>query len=481
MPRKMKLSEEKQPVGESFSARLGEFGSAVLQLADEKGIARETVIGVVEAALSAAYKKDYGKRGQNIRAQFDEVSKSAKYFLVKEVVDTTTRDFSQPSEEEIIEEPKRPFGGEVVEVTDSEEVRIPRFNMERDILLEDAQQIRRDVKVGETVDIVLEEHNEFGRVAAQTAKQVIIQRIREAEREAMFTEYKGREGEIVNGTVERVDGRLVFVNIGKSVGVMFPSEQVEGEHYSVGQRIKAFMMRVDADPKGPGIVLSRAHTAMVEHLFKLEVPEISAGTVQVKAIAREAGSRTKIAVYSEEEGVDPIGSCVGQKGTRVQAVIDELHGEKIDIIQWSPDAEPFIRAALAPAKVVSVTLNETDRIAAVTVPEDQLSLAIGRRGQNVRLASKLTGYRIDVLGALPVSEAQVEDVAEEAEKNSETLEEIAEATEVELASEEREAEKEAEEIVEKAEEMTEEVKPAKKAKAAKKTATKKVAKKKKAE
>ncbi len=471
MPRKMKLEEEKQPAGESFSARLGEFGSAVLQLADEKGIARETVIGVVEQALAAAYKKDFGKRGQNIRAQFDEVTKAAQYFLVKEVVDTTTRDFSQPSEEELVEEPRRPFGGDVVEVMDGEEARIPRFNAERDILLEDAQAIRREVAVGETVEIPLEEHNEFGRVAAQTAKQVIIQRIREAEREAMFTEYKGREGEIVNGTVERVDGRLVFVNIGKSVGVMFPSEQVEGEHYTVGQRIKAFMMRVDADPKGPGIVLSRAHTAMVEHLFKLEVPEIASGVVQVKAIAREAGSRTKIAVHTDEEGVDPIGSCVGQKGTRVQAVIDELHGEKIDIIQWSADIEAFIRAALAPAKAVKVTLNETERIAAVTVPEDQLSLAIGRRGQNVRLASKLTGYRIDVSGAVP--EAAIENEIEKLEKVSETLEEIAEATQVELTSENQEAEKEATEIVEQAEEMTEESKDVQPKKVVKKAVTKK--------
>ena len=479
MPRKMKLAEDKQPAGESFSARLGEFGSAVLQLADEKGIARETVIGVVEAALAAAYKKDYGKRGQNIHAQFDEVSKSAKYFLVKEVVDTTTRDFSLPSEEDEVVEPRR-FERQSHEMNESiggEEVRIPRFNAERDILLEDAQQIRRDAVVGETVEIPLEAHDEFGRVAAQTAKQVIIQRIREAEREAMFSEYKSREGEIVNGTVERVDGRLVFVNIGKSVGVMFPSEQVEGERYTVGQRIKVFMMRVDVDPKGPGIVLSRAHAAMVEHLFKLEVPEINAGTVEVKAIAREAGSRTKIAVWSDEEGVDPIGSCVGQKGTRVQAVIDELHGEKIDIIHWNRDAEAFIRAALAPAKVVAVALNEEEHVAQVTVPEDQLSLAIGRRGQNVRLASKLTGFRIDVSGAV-VPEINKEEI----EKTSETLEEITEAIKVELKSEEQELEKEAEEIVEKAEEMTEEKKSTKKTKAGEKKVTpKKVAKKKKAE
>ena len=415
MPRKTKVVKtEEEPAGESFSARLGEFGSAVLAIAEEKSIAKETVIEVVEAALAAAYKKDYGKRGQVIRAQFDEATKSASYFLVKEVVDPTTRDFTLPSEEEeeSIVTDKKAEAPVVVEAEEMvEEERLSRFNAERDILLEEAQKIRKSAKVGETVDIPLEPHDEFGRVAAQTAKQVIIQRIREAERTAMFTEYKEREGEVVNGTVQRVEGRLVFVDIGKSVGVMFPSEQVEGERYVIGQRVKVYILRVESDPKGPGITLSRAHAAMVRHLFNLEVPEISAGIVEIKAIAREAGSRTKIAVHSDEEGVDPIGSCVGQKGTRVQAVIDELHGEKVDIILWSPDTEQFIRAALAPAKVVGVSLNEAEHAAQVTVPEDQLSLAIGRRGQNVRLAAKLTGWRIDVSGA---QLAPIDTVAESA-------------------------------------------------------------------
>ena len=399
MPRKTKVVKtDEEPAGESFSARLGEFGSAVLAIAEEKSIAKETVIEVVEAALAAAYKKDYGKRGQVIRAQFDEVTKSASYFLVKEVVDPTTRDFTIPSEEDEDEKVKVETMTEIEAAIDGEE-RLPRFNVERDILLEDAQKIRKNTQIGETVDIPLEAHEEFGRVAAQTAKQVIIQRIREAERTAMFTEYKEREGEVVNGIVQRVEGRLVFVDLGKSIGVMFPSEQVEGERYVIGQRVKVYILRVESDPKGPGITLSRSHAAMVRHLFNLEVPEISAGIVEVKAIAREAGSRTKIAVHSDEEGVDPIGSCVGQKGTRVQAVIDELHGEKVDIILWNSDTEQFIRAALSPAKVVSVALNEEEHAAQVTVPEDQLSLAIGRRGQNVRLAAKLTGWRIDVSGA----------------------------------------------------------------------------------
>jgi len=234
-------------------------------------------------------------------------------------------------------------------------------------------------------------------VAAQTAKQVIIQRIREAERESMFDEYKEKEGQVVNGTVQRVEGRNVFVDLGKSVGILFPSEQIEGETYRVGQHIKVYLVRVESDTKGPGLLLSRTHPEMVRHLFSLEVPEIFTGTVEIKAVAREAGSRTKIAVFSAEEGVDPIGSCVGQKGTRVQTIIDALGGEKIDIIEWNEQTEKFISAALSPAKVLSVEIKEEEKRAIATVPEDQLSLAIGKRGQNVRLAAKLTGYKIDVI------------------------------------------------------------------------------------
>lgn len=392
------------------SIRLGEFGSAVLQLAEEKGISEDKVIEVVEAALSAAYKKDYGKRGQVIRAEFDRESKTAKYFLVKEVVDETTREFVDESEEEMesVEgESKQPEAtekpteivGDAAVMNMEDEKRLPRFNAERDVTLEEARETKPHAEVGDIIETGLEAYAEFGRVAAQTAKQVIIQRIREAERESMFAEYKGKEGQVVNGIVQRLEGRLVFVDLGKSVGVMFPSDQVDGENYRIGQRVKVLISRVEADAKGPGITLSRSHPDMVRHLFSLEVPEIFAGTVEIKAISREAGSRTKIAVSTSEEGVDPIGSCVGQKGTRVQAVIDELGGEKIDIIEWSDDVEKFIKAALSPAKVSSVELDEATKTALVHVPEDQLSLAIGRRGQNVRLASKLVGWKIDIAGS----------------------------------------------------------------------------------
>lgn len=398
-------SDKKNP-GQSGSIRLGEFGSAVLQLAEEKGISEDKVMEVVEAALAAAYKKDYGKRGQVIRAEFDKVTKSAQYFLVKDVVDETTREFVEEEDAEAAlakdssDEKTRKGAEREEEMPDEmDEDRLPRFNSERDITLEEARAMKADVNVGDIIDIPLEAQQEFGRVAAQTAKQVIIQRIREAERESMFAEYKSKEGTIVNGVVQRIDGRIVFVDLGKSVGALFPSEQMEGENYRVGQRVKVYILRVEADAKGPGITLSRAHAEMVRHLFTLEVPEIFSGVVEIKRIAREAGSRTKLAVFTAEEGVDPIGSCVGQKGTRVQAVIDELGGEKIDIIEWSEDVQKFIKAALSPAKVSKVELDEATKSAIVHVPEDQLSLAIGRKGQNVRLASKLTGLRIDIAGS----------------------------------------------------------------------------------
>ena len=255
----------------------------------------------------------------------------------------------------------------------------------------------RKAKVGDIIEEKLESKSDYGRVAAQTAKQVIIQKIREAERDAMYDEYKQKEGEILSGVIQRIEGRNIFVDLGKSTGVLFPSEQVDGERYRLGQRLKVYIMKVEADPKGPGIVLSRTHPVLVQKLFEIEVPEIFAGTVEIKAMAREAGSRTKIAVSSTEEAIDPIGSCVGQKGTRVQAVIDELGGEKIDIIEWNDDLAKFISNALSPAKVLGVQLNELKKEARVSVPSDQLSLAIGKQGQNVRLAAKLTGWKIDVV------------------------------------------------------------------------------------
>lgn len=423
---KRKVAEAAE--SESLSGRLGEFGSAVMQIAEEKNLPREKVFEIVEAALAAAYKKDYGKKGQVIKSKFDEVTKSADFFLVKEVVDETMRDFTVEEEpEEGVSEKESARPEPVAEELDED--RLPRFNSERDLTLDEAKLMKKDAKIGDIIEIPLESHEDFGRVAAQTAKQVIIQRIREAERETMFTEYKEKEGQAVNGIVQRIEGRNVFVDLGKSTGILFPSEQIPGENYRMGQHLKVYLTRVESDPKGPGLILSRAHPEMVRHLFSLEVPEIFAGTVEIKAIAREAGSRTKIAVAANEDGVDPIGSCVGQKGTRVQTVIDELGGEKIDIIEWNEDVQKFISAALSPAKVLAVELHEEEKQAIVKVPADQLSLAIGKRGQNVRLAAKLTGWRIDVMS--PEEEAEAADSETTEENTPEAPEATPAAEEVE--------------------------------------------------
>lgn len=408
------------------SGKTGDFGSAISQICEEKGISKDKVIETIAFALAAAYKKDYGRKGQNIKAVFDEKTGDADFFLVKEVVDETTREFSEESEEEQKEarDDKKidvPVSSETVE---EGEEKLSRYNPERDLTLEEAKKLKKDAEVGDVIEIELEKHKDYGRVAAQTAKQVIIQRIREAERDAMYDEYKNREGEVVSGVVQRIEGRNVYVDLGKSVGVLFPSEQVERESYRVGQRIKVYLLKVDAGVKGPGITVSRVSPEMIKKMFELEVPEIFSGTVEIKAIAREAGERTKIAVASTEEGIDPIGSCVGQKGTRVQAIIDELGGEKIDIILWNDDTSKFISAALSPAKVLRVDINEAQKEATVTVPEDQLSLAIGKRGQNVRLAAKLTGWKIDITGVKADGEAVDDSEADKKEEDQATKEEI---------------------------------------------------------
>lgn len=412
---------------EQEGIRLKEFSIALGQIAEEKGISQERVIETVEAALAAAYKKDYGKRGQNIRAQFDPEMGDAKFFLMKEVVDESTRVFDETeglaedqqsansdqgsdvnNQQSANDDQQNAESG--TPIADEEESR-PRFNAERDILLEDAKKVKPNVEVGDVLEEELEMHDTFGRVAAQTAKQVIIQKIREAEREAVYEEFKEREGEIVSATVERVEGRTVFFTIGRSAGIMFPPEQSPEDRYRIGARLKVLILRVEKDSRGPGIILSRASEELVRKLFAIEVPEVFSGTVEIKSVAREAGVRTKIAVAAAEEGIDPIGSCVGQKGTRVQAVIDELGGEKIDIIEWDEDKKKFLRAAISPAKVIRVEIDEEHAAAKIIVPEDQLSLAIGRRGQNVRLASKLTGLQVDVMS---------EDEALAGEQQSET-------------------------------------------------------------
>jgi len=293
--------------------------------------------------------------------------------------------------------------------TQGEEDKRVRINPEKHIMIEEAKKIKKDIKPGDELEFKLEFQEEYGRIAAQTAKQVIIQRIREAEREAVFEEYKGKEGELISGLVQRVEGRNVFVDIGRTIGVLPQEEQIQGERYRIGDRVKALLVLVEKNPKGPGIFLSRSHPRLLRKLFELEVPEIASGAVEIKAVAREAGSRTKIAVFSKEQGVDPVGSLVGQKGIRVTTVIQELGGEKIDIIEWSEDQAKFIGSAIAPAKVLDVEIFEPRREARVIVPEDQLSLAIGKGGQNVRLAAKLTGWKIDVRSNVVATAAKTAD------------------------------------------------------------------------
>ncbi len=373
------------------------FTSAISQIATEKDIPQEKVVEIIEQAIATAYKKEYREKGEVIRAKIDSKTGEAKFWLVKTVVDENTAIFD---EEEFDTE-------EDVEV---EEGKV-RYNPKRHIKIEEAETLKKGVKVGEEIETELETKQDFGRIAAQTAKQVILQKIKETERELVFGEYKSRENEVISGIVQRVEGRNVLLDIGKVLGIMHKEEQIPGEMYRPGQRHKAYVLSVEDSPKGPNIVLSRAFPKFITKLFELEVPEIAAGTVEIKSIAREPGSRTKIAVYSEEDGVDPVGTAVGQRGTRVGAIISELGGEKIDIIEYLEKPEDFIRNALAPAKISDVEIKEGRAI--VTVPEDQLSLAIGKEGQNVRLAAKLTGWRIDVKA---IGKDKIEETAEAEEE-----------------------------------------------------------------
>lgn len=369
-----------------------QFLAAINQLADEKNLPRDTIIDAVEAALAAAYKKDYGDREQIVRVKLNEDSGAIQVFVSKRVVgdDTPDEDFNGLAQVRLSEAKKKDKDAKVIEVP--EELGEGEEPVEPYL-------VEYEVDPGEG----------FGRVAAQTAKQVIIQRLREAEREIVFNEYKDKEGVLLSGNVQRVDGNLVYVDIGKTNGVLFASEQIPGERYYPGQRVKVYIVRVEQAARGPQVVISRAHAEMVRRLFELEVPEIETGTVEIKNVAREAGTRSKVAVESHSDSVDPVGTFVGGRGARVQAVMGELGEEKIDIILYSETPETYIINALSPTKVVGVELHENEHKAVVKVPEDQLSLAIGKQGQNVRLAAKLTGWNIDIVSA---DESRVEATAD---------------------------------------------------------------------
>lgn len=352
----------------------GEFIDAIAQIGKEKGIQPEVLFEALESALVSAYKKNFGS-AQNVKTIINRETGDVHVYAQKTVVDEV-------------------------------------FDNLLEISIDDAKKIDRNYKLGDVVDIEVTPRT-FGRIAAQTAKQVVVQKIREAERGIIYEEFSSKENDMIVGTVQRKDKQNVYIDLGKTEAVLGPNEQMPGEEYNFGDRLKLYIVEVKKTNKGPQIIVSRTHPGLVKRLFEQEVPEIFQGIVEIKGIAREAGSRTKIAVHSHDENVDPTGACIGQRGTRVQNIVDELKGEKIDVIKWSKSPEEFIASALSPAKVLSVTLNEKEKSAKVVVMDFQLSLAIGKEGQNARLAAKLTGWKIDIKSQSQVG--ATEDIAEDKE------------------------------------------------------------------
>ncbi|MFH1429917.1 MAG: transcription termination factor NusA [Candidatus Uhrbacteria bacterium] len=388
---------------------------AMREICDEKGITYESVLETVEAALAAAYRKDYGERNQNIKAEFDPETAGVRAFDEKEVmpdefVDDALKEIEERQRQREIEEEMRARGdippGSAASVAPPEadgedEDGQVKYNPKLHIALTAAKEYKEDAQVGDTIRIPLEVPGTFGRMAAQTAKQVITQRLREAERDTIFNEWKGREGQVVVGMVQRKEGRTVLLDLGpRATGMLREEEQIPTDRCAPGTRLQVLLYAVGRTMRGPELLCSRTHPDLLRHLFSVEVPEVSSGAVEVVAIAREPGSRAKVAVRATEENVDPIGACIGQRGTRVQTIIAELSGEKIDIIQHDDDVAAFVANSMAPAKVVNVELNEKTHTAVVRVPQEQFSLAIGRSGQNVRLAARLTGWKINVQEAI---------------------------------------------------------------------------------
>lgn len=381
---------------------------AIRQICDEKGLSYEAVIETIETALAAAYRKDFGEKNQNVEVEFDAETAGVRAFDVKTVVEDIPEEELEKTEEERkakvaereekLAELKEAKAEIPPELEEPIEIEGPTFNPKTEIMLNAAKEIDPDIGVDQVLRQELEVPGEFGRMAAMTAKQVITQKLREAEREVLYSEYKEMEKEVITGTVQRREGRVILVDLGRVTGVVRPEDQVQTERYNSGDRLKFYVRQVALTTKGPEILLSRTSEELVQRMFELEIPEIAEGDVEIKTISREAGSRSKVAVWTGDDGIDPIGACIGQRGTRIQTIIQELGGEKIDVIEWSEDPEEFISNSLAPAKVKSIELKEEDeRSAIVSVDADQLSLAIGKGGQNVRLAARLTDWKINVL------------------------------------------------------------------------------------
>ncbi|PIP29514.1 transcription termination/antitermination protein NusA [Candidatus Kuenenbacteria bacterium CG23_combo_of_CG06-09_8_20_14_all_36_9] len=451
-----------------------ELNLAIQQICDEKGLSLEMVKETIEEALSAAYRKDFGdKKTQNIKVRFDLPTGYFEVFDVKEVVEDELKEKYEKIREEIEklkaegkeiseemmkeiqekaegekqsvisdkeskkEKKSRKMkkdteeGGKTEEVKEEEiksetekiEEEEKKFNPRTMISLSEARLENKKAELGEQIIKKLEVPSDFGRMAAQTAKQVIIQKLREAERNNIFANFKDKVGELVNGTVQRLEGRVILVDLGPAIGVVIPSDQSRNDNYKSGIKLKFYLRSVEQTARGPEILLSRTHPEMLRRLFKLEVPEVNSGAVQIKGIARDAGFRSKIAVMAKENDLDPIGACIGQRGTRVQTIINELGGEKIDIIEWNDNLEKFIMNALAPAKILRVEIDEKNKIARAFVKEDQYSLAIGREGQNVRLAAQLAGLKIDVVMNKETDEKVDEKIADEVQTNEDQTEE----------------------------------------------------------
>ena len=418
---------------------MSDITNAIKQICEEKNLSYEAVLETIESALAAAYRKDFGEKNQNVKVEFDPETAKSKVYDVKTVVEdlppsalegategepVSIEAVTKAEKEKETEEAKEDLSP--VALAEGEEVR--KFNPKTELQIKDAKLIKKTAKVGDVIKTKLSVPVEYGRMAAQTAKQVIIQKLREAERDMIFSEFKNKEHEVVAGVVQRHEGRVVLVDLDKAVGVLPAEEQIMNERYRPGDRIKVYIKQVGVTPRGPEIILSRTSDEILKKVFYLEIPEISNGLVEIKAVAREAGNRSKVAVDARGENVDPIGSCVGQRGARIQTIISELGGEKIDIIEYDEDTAKFIAKALAPAKVLSVELNESEKRAVAKVAEDQLSLAIGREGQNVRLAARLTGWKLDIVG----------EKAEKPKVEEEVKAKEAESAEAETAAEKKE-------------------------------------------
>ena len=395
-----------------------DIAAAARAICEEKGISLEAVIETIESALAAAYRKVFGEKNQNIKVDFDLDAGSSRVFDEKIVVEDMPAEVEESeieTELEVVTELKK---AETAAEVDKAEEEVRRFNPRTEIQISDAKILNKKYTVGDVIRTGLSAPAEYGRMAAQTAKQVIIQRLREIERANVYEEYKGKEHEVVVGVVQRREGKIVIVDLGKTTGVIPPDGQIAGERYESGQRVKVYVETVNTTARGPEILLSRTSPEIVRKVFYTEIPEITNGLIEIKSVAREAGLRSKIAVAALEENVDPIGSCVGQRGARIQTIISELGGEKVDIIEYSEEPNVYITHALAPAKVAQVSVDEASRQAVAKVSEDQLSLAIGRGGQNVRLAARLTGWKIDIQQAEGSKKEEVENENEEVEKES---------------------------------------------------------------